>query len=453
MIAVSIAQLAKILNAEPKGIKAPEATVSAVSTDTRKVAANAAFFALTGERFDAHDFVDQAFQRGAVVAVVSRPIAGDFPHLIVNDVTKALGQFAHWIRQQVNVRVVALTGSSGKTSVKEMTAAILKQDGQTLYTQGNLNNDIGVPLTLLALQPTDKYAVIELGANHIGEIAYTTELTKPESVLVNNIAAAHLEGFGSLEGVAKAKGEIFLGLPKAGGKAFINYDSYSPAWLEGLKQQQVYFFSLRSAQADYFASEIIEHESETTFTLHTPTEHFTVKLPVIGLHNVSNAIAAAALAMSVGASSAQVVNGLLHLTPVKGRLYPITLTPTQRIFDDTYNANVGSMSAAINVLASQPGYRILVVGDMAELGQDAVQCHQQLGALAKTAGIDLVLSYGNLSQYISSANPQGQHFTDKTMLVETLKSQLIQHPQLTILVKGSRSMRMEQVIEALIKHE
>ncbi|WP_392566785.1 UDP-N-acetylmuramoyl-tripeptide--D-alanyl-D-alanine ligase [Utexia brackfieldae] len=453
MIALSIQQLAEILHATLVGVIDPAMMVRDVSTDTRKIVPQSVFFALTGERFDGHNYVEQAIDSGASVAVVSRRIANGLPQLVVNDVLKALGQFAHWNRRQVNTRVVALTGSSGKTSVKEMTAAILKNLGQTRYTQGNLNNDIGVPLTLLALQPDDKYAVIELGANHIGEIAYTTELTGSESVLVNNIAAAHLEGFGSLAGVAKAKGEIFIGLPASGGKALLNYDSYSPEWLAGLKQHQVYFFSLQSDQADYFASDIVESGSQTTFTLHTPETHFLVRLPLIGRHNVSNAIAAAALAMSVGATVNQVVEGLSHLTPVKGRLFPIILNQSQRIFDDTYNANVGSMSAAINVLADQPGYRIFVVGDMGELGQDAVACHQQIGELAKAAGIDLVLSFGHLSQHISAATAEGQHFTDKAALVEILKTMIKIHPSLTILVKGSRSMRMEQVIEPLIKHE
>ncbi|MCO6524863.1 MAG: UDP-N-acetylmuramoyl-tripeptide--D-alanyl-D-alanine ligase, partial [Candidatus Schmidhempelia sp.] len=338
MIPISIKQLQVILDAESIGISDSDTMINSVSTDTREIKTDSVFLALTGNHFDGHDFAIQAVELGAKLVIVSRQISDHLPQLIVKDVLKALGILAHWVRKQVNARIVALTGSSGKTSVKEMTAAILKQCGQTRYTQGNLNNEIGVPLTLLQLTPDDQFAVIELGANHSGEIAYTVTLVEPECALINNIAAAHLEGFGSLEGVAKAKCEIFQGLPKAG-KAFLNIDSHVEICVKQLKDRQLSFFSLLSEKADYYARNIVESPMQTSFVLHTPDAQFAITLPFIGLHNVSNAIAASALALSVGASQEAIVKGLSNLQPVKGRLYPILLNDSQLIFDDTYNAN------------------------------------------------------------------------------------------------------------------
>lgn len=451
MIPISIGALADVVEGKLHFVPHPEHCIDCVSTDTRNIEMGSAFFALTGVRFDGHDFIEKAIKLGAVVVVVSELSSLPLPQVVVSDVECALGKLGHWVRLQVSTKIVALTGSSGKTSVKEMTAAILKHCGRTHYTHGNLNNTIGVPLTLLQLTPEDNYAVIELGANHKNEIAYTVKLTDPQSVLVNNIAAAHLEGFGSLSGVAEAKGEIFLGLPKKGGTAIMNRESYSPKWLDSLAHQNVHFFSLHSAKADYYASDIIASGTKTTFVLHTPQSTFRITLPLVGMHNVTNAIAAAALAESVGASQKAIIEGLLTLIPVKGRLYPIVLNKTQRIFDDTYNANMGSMTAAISVLASEPGYRVLVVGDMGELGTTAAECHTEIGKVAKDARIDCVLSFGHLSELISNQQDVGKHFTDKTALVAHLKTLILDHPELTILIKGSRSIAMEQIIEQLLK--
>lgn len=451
MIPLSIKQLATILNGELCHVNRPDLIIHHISTSSRTTDLDCAFFALKGNRFDGHHFVDAAIKNGATIAVVSHRLAKNLPQLVVVNVEKALGHLASWVRIQANPKVVALTGSSGKTSVKEMIAAILKRCGNTLYTEGNLNNEIGVPLTLLRLTPEYQYAVIELGANHQHEIAYTAKLAAPDNVLVNNISAAHLEGFGSLAGVARAKGEIFLGLPKKGGNVFLNYDSYSPNWLETLAAHRVYFFSLHSNKANYYASDITVSAKKSVFILHTPESRFTVTLSLIGMHNVLNAIAAAALALSMGASKAAVIQGLLTLQPVKGRLYPIPLSATQQIFDDTYNANVGSMRAAVAVLAGQPGYRVFVAGDMGELGEESIDCHKEIGKVAKEAHIDCVLTFGDLSKMISDQHDEGRHFTDKAALVAYLKTLILAHPALTILIKGSRSMAMEQIIEQLLK--
>lgn len=446
MISVTLSQLANILNGELKGA---DITLDAVTTDTRKLTPGCLFVALKGERFDAHDFADQAKAGGAGALLVSRPLDIDLPQLIVNDTRLAFGELAAWVRQQVPARVVALTGSSGKTSVKEMTAAILSQCGNTLYTAGNLNNDIGVPMTLLRLTPEYDYAVIELGANHQGEIAWTVSLTRPEAALVNNLAAAHLEGFGSLAGVAKAKGEIFTGLPE-NGIAIMNADNNDWLnWQSVIGSRKVWRFSPNAANSDFTATNIHVTSHGTEFTLQTPTGSVDVLLPLPGRHNIANALAAAALSMSVGATLDAIKTGLANLQAVPGRLFPIQLAENQLLLDDSYNANVGSMTAAVQVLAEMPGYRVLVVGDMAELGADSDACHVQVGEAAKAAGIDRVLSVGKQSHAISTASGAGEYFADKSALITRLKSLIAEQQVITILVKGSRSAAMEEVVRAL----
>ncbi|MBJ7222867.1 MULTISPECIES: UDP-N-acetylmuramoyl-tripeptide--D-alanyl-D-alanine ligase [unclassified Brenneria] len=447
MIRVSLRQLASVLSAQLIG---DSIDIDAVSTDTRKLAAGCLFVALKGEKFDAHDYASNAVTNGAAALLVSKRLHVNVPQLLVQDTRLALGKLGAWVREQSPARVVALTGSSGKTSVKEMTAAILRQCGEVLYTSGNFNNDIGVPLTLLRLTPEHQFAVIELGANHIGEIAYTTDLARPESALVNNLAAAHLEGFGSLAGVAQAKGEIFAGLP-ADGVAIINADSHDfPHWQATLNHKTVWRFSPQGAgDVDFFASDIKVLDLGTQFILHTPFGQIAVELPLPGCHNVSNALAAAALAMSVGATLDAVKSGLAQLQAVPGRLFPMVLAPGKLLLDDSYNANVGSMTAAAQVLADMPGYRVMVVGDMGELGDEARECHRQVGEAARVAGIDKVLSVGTLSELIGGASGNGEHFQDKAALVLRLKALLSEHKRISVLVKGSRSTAMEQVVHAL----
>lgn len=447
MISVSLQALADVLSAELIGA---DCQINEVTTDTRQVSPGCLFVALKGERFDAHDFAADALAAGAGALLVSKRLPVDAPQLVVKDTRLALGQLAAWVRQQVPARVVALTGSSGKTSVKEMTAAILRQCGEVLYTAGNFNNDIGVPLTLLRLQPQHDFAVIELGANHIGEIAYTTALTRPQTALVNNLAAAHLEGFGSLAGVAQAKGEIFAGLP-ADGVAIVNADSNDwPHWQAQLVGKTVWRFSPQATDGvDFFASEISVNGKGTQFTLHSPFGEVAIELPLPGRHNVANALAAAALATSVGASLEAVRVGLGQLQAVPGRLFPIQLKPGQLLLDDSYNANVGSMTAAAQVLVEMPGYRVLVAGDMAELGDEAEECHRQVGEAARLAGIDKVLTVGSLSQLLSAASGQGEHFQDKAAVIARVAELLREHAVITVLIKGSRSAAMEQVVRAL----
>jgi UDP-N-acetylmuramoyl-tripeptide--D-alanyl-D-alanine ligase len=447
MIPVSLQTLAAVLDAELIGT---DCMITEVTRDTRQITAGCLFVALKGERFDAHDFAADAVAAGAGALLVSKRLLVEAPQLVVKDTSLALGQFGAWVCQQVPAKVVALTGSSGKTSVKEMTAAILRECGEVLHTAGNYNNEIGVPLTLLRLEPQHDFAVIELGANHIGEIAYTTALAQPQSALVNNLAAAHLEGFGSLAGVAQAKGEIFAGLP-ADGVAILNADSNDwPHWQAQLQGKTVWRFSPQAAESvDFFASDIQVKGGLTHFTLHSPFGTVAIELPLPGRHNVANALAAAALAMSVGATLAAVKAGLQQLQAVPGRLFPIVLAQGKLLLDDSYNANVGSMTAAAQVLAEMPGYRVMVVGDMAELGAEAEECHRQVGEAARLAGIDKVISVGGLSQVLSSAAGNGEHYQDKTAVTARVAELLSAHAVITVLIKGSRSAAMEQVVRAL----
>ncbi|WP_312413576.1 UDP-N-acetylmuramoyl-tripeptide--D-alanyl-D-alanine ligase [Pseudescherichia sp.] len=446
MISVTLNELAQILNGELHG---QSLTIDAVTTDTRQLTPGCLFVALKGERFDAHDFAEQAKTGGAGALLVSRKLDCDLPQLVVKDTRLAFGEIAAWVRQQVPTRVVALTGSSGKTSVKEMTAAILSECGNTLYTAGNLNNDIGVPMTLLRLTKAHQYAVIELGANHQGEIAWTVSLTRPEAALVNNLAAAHLEGFGSLAGVAKAKGEIFTGLP-LDGVAIMNADNNDWLnWQSIIGGCKIWRFSPNAANSDFTANNVHVTSHGTTFTLQTPTGNVEVLLPLPGRHNIANALAATALAMAVGAPLDAVKAGLAKLKAVPGRLFPIQLAENQLLLDDSYNANVGSMTAAAQVLSEMPGYRVMVVGDMAELGDESEACHQQVGEAAKASGLDRVLSVGVQSKGISDASGVGEHFNDKAALIARLKALIAEQQIITILVKGSRSAAMEEVVRAL----
>ncbi|MGK2959879.1 MAG: UDP-N-acetylmuramoyl-tripeptide--D-alanyl-D-alanine ligase [Candidatus Malihini olakiniferum] len=447
MIPVTLQQLAAALNATFLG---KDIAVDTVCTDTRKLIHGCLFIALRGEKFDAHDYAHRAVRGGASALLVSKRLPIDVPQLLVGDTRLALGELGAWMRCQSSARVVALTGSSGKTSVKEMTAAILRQCGDVLYTEGNFNNDIGVPLTLLRLTLEHRFAVIELGANHIGEIAYTTSLVRPDSALVNNLAAAHLEGFGSLEGVARAKGEIFNGLPTNGVAVINAYSNDLARWYDVLRDKIIWQFSPHQVEnTDYYATDIRRERAGSVFELHTPFGSQGVTVPLLGRHNVANALAAAALTVSVGAGLQQVKDGLAQLKAVPGRLFPITLAANKLLLDDSYNANVGSMTAAVHTLAEMPGYRVLVVGDMGELGEDAEACHQQVSKAAYDADIDAVLSIGMLSQAISLTSKRGEHFFDLAALVARLQTLLSEHAAISILVKGSRNSAIENVVYAL----
>lgn len=458
MITQTTQQIAEILHARLFGDG--NVTVTTVSTDTRQAVENGLFFALKGEKFDAHDYAEKAVEQGCVALVVERELPIAVPQIIVADTRLALGELAKWLKSTLNPKTAAMTGSSGKTTVKEMTAKILQKtaacEEEVLYTFGNLNNDLGVPMTLLRLTEQHKFAVIELGANHIGEIAYTTAIAQPDACLVNNVASAHLEGFGSIEGVAAAKGEIYRGL-KENGKAIINQAFYYPQWRKEIGDHELQSFSYtgsdQDSYADFWAENVSLNLNGSTFILHAFEEEIEINLPYLGAHNVSNALAATALAMAVGASLADVKAGLEQRSQVKGRLYPVEINEHCLLIDDTYNANVDSMKSAISVLKDYPAFRIFAVGDMAELGNESAQCHQEVADFAQQAGLDLIVSFGKESAVIS-ANTQ-HHFTDKqTMsdfLLPIISQKIAEKQPLVLLAKGSRSQKMETLIADLCR--
>ncbi|PAR41082.1 UDP-N-acetylmuramoyl-tripeptide--D-alanyl-D-alanine ligase [Vibrio metoecus] len=448
MIRVMLSQLCSVLNARLIGA---DRAISAVSTDSRQIPAEALFVALVGERFDAHDFASQAVIGGAVALLVERELDADCSQLVVADTKQALGQLGAWVHAQCQTPTVAITGSCGKTTVKEMVASILSQKGQVLYTQGNFNNDIGVPLTLLRSTAEDDYAVIELGANHIGEIAYTTALVKPDVALVNNVAVAHLEGFGSIEGVKRAKGEIYQGL-REGAVAIVNLDSNGGEhWKTVLADKTVKTFSATDHNADFYPRDVrLNALGVASFTLVTPIGEVDVELGIIGQHNVANALAAAALSLEMGASLAEIAHGLAHLSKVKGRVDLTHLRDDITLIDDSYNASVPAMKAAVDLLGSFSAVRWLILGNMAELGDESLALHQQVGEHAAPFGFEFVLTYGKDAKVISDLC-QGHHFaTHQDMM--TFIEQHIEQQQgraQVLLVKGANSAGMSKIAAAL----
>lgn len=419
-----------------------------ICTDTRKLAEGELFIALKGERFDAHDFIKDAVAANVCACVVER-FFPEFPitQLVVSDTTKALGQIAAMNRLAFTGPVLAITGSSGKTTVKAMLASVLGEVGSVLATTGNLNNHIGVPLTLLELSEQHEFAVIEMGASGPGEIAYSCSLAKPQIAMINNVMPAHIEGFGSLEGVAHAKGEIYQYLD-AEDVAVVNRDDLLASLYADRLKAKVFWVSLTDSNADCFAEQIKLALGETEFTLNLEGQAITVRLHALGEHNVKNALMAAAMAYVAGASLEQIATGLEKFSPVNGRLKSFVGVNNARVIDDSYNANPGSVRAAIDVLAALPGTRTLVLGDLGELGPDAAHLHQELGVYAKEKGLDQLLTLGVLSACASKKFGESAiHFAARESLIEFIEQQA--NKNTTYLIKGSRSAKMDLVVSAL----
>lgn len=426
-----------------------------VSIDTRTIVPGNVFLALKGPNFDGHRFVAQALEKGAVAAIVSELQPGDISQLQVEDTHAALGLLGKQNRQRSEAQIVAVTGSAGKTTVKEMLAAILRTQGNTLATRGNLNNDIGAPLTLMELEGDHQFGVIELGASAEKEIEYTVGLTLPRVSILTNAMGAHLEGFGSLQGVVRAKGEIFDVLP-ADGVAVINADDpHAPIWLARAEQTRRITFGVENVYADVNATrlEVGANGCYQFYLMHQ--EHAAeVELRVLGRHNVANAAAAAAAIVALGLPLEVAAQGLAQFLPVKGRMYPHTLEQGVHVIDDTYNANPGSVKAAIDMLATLPGKQLLVLGDMAELGETAAEQHADIGDYAAQKGTDRLLAVGALSsQAVETFNTargiSGGAYASKEELIAALQDFL--EPGMTVLVKGSRSAGMEQVVAGLVE--
>jgi UDP-N-acetylmuramoyl-tripeptide--D-alanyl-D-alanine ligase len=446
-----LSELRPALGAE---LRHGDAHFERVVIDSRAVQAGDLFVALRGENHDGHAFVAQARAAGAVGAVVSEWVEVELPQLQVGDTLVALQQMGAAARAQFRQPVVAVTGSNGKTTTKQMLAAVFAARGPVLATVGNLNNHIGVPLTLLRLRDEHRTAVIEMGANHPGEIALLTSLARPDVGVVTQAGDAHLEGFGSREGVARAKGELFAGLD--GGIAVINADdSYAGLWRQLAARASILSFGLH-AQADVRAEQIefepLEDAVGSRFVLRTPTGSASVHLPMPGRHNVMNALAAAACGIALGLDADVIASGLARVEGARGRLSWLATPEGARVLDDSYNANPSSLRAAMELLAGLRGRRWLVLGGMAELGPEAPRLHREAGALARSLGIDRLYTLGALAAEAAQGFGAGaEAFTDVQAMAEALHASL--SADTVVLVKGSRSARMERVVAALTGQE
>ena len=431
-----------------------EAWVASVGSDSRNIAQQALFFALKGENFDGHTYAVQALKQGACAVVISDKNCKARPAILVEDTLLALGALAKSWRNGFTLPVIAVTGSNGKTTVKEMLTSILKaasnKPDAVLATVGNLNNHIGMPMTLLKIRKQHAFAVIEMGMNHLGEIDYLTRIAQPTVAVINNAGTAHIGELGSRDNIAKAKGEIFAGLSDDGIAVINADDDYAAYWQSLNLGKKIITFGLNKT-ADMSAT-FTEKDDLTEMHLTTPNGGVSFDLALLGKHNISNALAASAAAVALGISNKDIARGLGNMQAVYGRLQRKAGFNGAELIDDTYNANPDSMKAAIDVLATQKTSTIFVMGDMAELGENASQMHADIGLYAKQKGIEQFFAFGALSAKASLAfGDNAQHFDSIESLVSALKVQMKQG--VTVLVKGSRFMQMERVVKELIATE
>ena len=451
MRAFSLAEAQQWLSATSVSSGLDQIKFDGVSTDTRSIGPGQLFVALRGDNFDGHGFLQKARDQGAVAAIVDRADpAVDLPQLVVTDTVMALALLARGNRNESGAQLVAVTGSSGKTTVREMTAAILKQLGPTLATQGNLNNHIGVPLTLFGLAPEHQYGAIELGASGLGEIAHTVAITRPRVSILTNAGSAHLEGFGSYQNIVRAKGEIIDGVEESGLVVLNRDDPAFDQWRARAGQRRVASVSREGAtDADYRAEVIRSDGAGQAFRVHGPEGwSCTIELALAGEHNQTNAMLAIAAARELGADERAIVDGLAALAPVKGRLQTLEVAPGLIVIDDSYNANPASMKAALRVLAKYPGQRLAIFGAMAELGQDERALHREVGACARTENIERLLTVGpgceGYAEGFGADTEMFQTHDDAVAAVVNTKQSPV-----TVLVKGSRSSAMDRVVEGI----
>ncbi|MDD1644194.1 MAG: UDP-N-acetylmuramoyl-tripeptide--D-alanyl-D-alanine ligase [Methylococcaceae bacterium] len=435
-----------------------DVAITSVGIDTRAIKPGQLFIAIKGHNFDGNEFVVQAEEAGAIAAIVHNGVKSTLPHIVVDDTRLALAELAGTWRRALGARgneklsVVGITGSNGKTTVKEMVAAILGVNGTVLFTQGNLNNDIGVPLTLLRLNEQHRYAVIEMGANHAGEIAYTSTCAQADVVIITNAGAAHIEGFGSLDGVAKAKGEIIETLQNEGIAVINHDDDYFDYWKSVAGNRRVLSFGLNSGAdvtAKAIKTEIRNNAFVTRFELGTALGAVDIILKLAGQHNVVNALAATTASLALGIGLKQIKQGLESVKPVTGRLQPLVSRLGNIVIDDTYNANSASLKAGLDVLANFKGKPWLVLGAFGELGPDSPKMHEEMGVLIKASGVVRLLAVGADSKNTVQAFGIGATFFEKQQdLIDVLKQEL--KGDETILIKGSRAQHMENVAAALV---
>lgn len=440
---LSLSQVAAMLDARVTG---SDVEIRGVCTDTRRIVPGQLFVALKGPNFDGHDFIEQAMTKGAAACLVDHPI-NNINHIVVEDTRLALGKLAQKWRESLPVRLIGVTGSNGKTTVKEMIAAILSGKGEVLATRGNLNNDIGLPLTLLELDEHHDYAVIEMGANHPGEIAYLTNIAKPDVALITNAGMAHLEGFGSVEGVAHAKGEIYQGLGTDGIAIVNNDDAYADYWKQLNTGRQMISFGTGSGAEISAETEMTEDGQQ--LAVRTARGEISINLRLLGKHNALNALAAIAAGIAFGIPLDTIKIGLEQLRPVNGRLQLKSGINGSRIIDDTYNANPTSLKAALNVLSEFPGLHYLALGDMEELGGEADFLHSDAGLQARKSGVSKLYTLGSLARHAASTFGDSSYsFSSHDEMIEQITNDLEQ--DVTLLVKGSRRMQMEKIVTACV---
>ena len=425
-----------------------DVVLTGVCIDSRKLTPGQVYVAIQGERFDGHTFIPDAVKNGAVAIICSHAAANiSIPQFVVPDTIEALATLAAFHRRSLDCPIIALTGSNGKTTVKEMIASILP--APSFATPGNLNNHIGAPLSILQLQPKHRYAVFELGANHLNEIAHTVAVVQPQVALINNIAPAHIGEFGSLDGVARAKGEIYEGLCKAGTAVINDDDAYAHFWDSLLVDKKKVLFSVTKPVTIHARDVVLDAEGCAQFTLVTPVGEGLVHLAVPGMHNVSNALAAAACTFSLGIDLSAIQEGLSRFSGVPGRMMFLEGKQHACIIDDTYNANLRSALPAVDVLAARSGVRVFVMGDMGELGRWSEQHHHEVGLAARTKGIDRLMTCGAYSALATKAFGLGaKHYDTQADLLVDLLNAL--DGETTVLVKGSRSSAMEKIVQQLV---
>ncbi|QOC23196.1 UDP-N-acetylmuramoyl-tripeptide--D-alanyl-D-alanine ligase [Wenzhouxiangella sp. AB-CW3] len=440
MLKFSLKRLAGLIGGHATG---NGTEIVGMTHDSRRVRPGNLFCALPGQRVDGHDFVTTAADAGAAAALVTRELDIALPQLVVDDVLEAMGHIASAWREQLPVTVIAVTGSNGKTTVKEMLAAILSRHDPTLATAGNYNNEIGVPLTLASISDEHRYAVIEMGASRPGDIAYLCRMARPEIGVLTNAASAHLEGFGSLDGVAETKGELFRSLSPSGLAVINADDAYCGKWQEMAAHCRSITFGTASHAL------VCGRRRGERIEVTTPVGQFEYRPRLPGHHNMMNALAAAAVAVTLDIPLPDIASALGELAGVPGRLQLHHHPAGWTLIDDSYNANPASLRAGLQVLAEQPGERWLVLGDMAELGSDAARMHADVGREAVDMGVDRLFAVGELARHSVAAFGQGAtHFEDREALASALAAEL--HAGVHCLVKGSRSMEMEHIVRSLI---
>jgi len=426
------------------GLPVPDkqVVIESIVTDSRKVRYGSLFAALPGQTVDGHDFVKAAAGMGAVAVLVQKPVEVAVPQLLVDDVLLALGSIAARWRQGVNPQVIGITGSNGKTTIKEMLASILRQQAEVLATEGNYNNELGVPLTLFRLEARHQYAVLEMGASKLGDIAYLAGIARPQVGLISNIGPAHLAGFGSMEGVARAKGEMYQALPASGCAVINGAEPWVELWRSLNTASEILTFGFDRN------NNINMPTGGSSPSVNTPLGQFTLELHLPGRHNQLNALAATAAAVALKIPVDQIASGLRAVQPVPGRLNLIHADAGWLVIDDTYNANPASLYSALQVLAGMQGKAWLVLGDMKELGEDSSKLHAEVGDAARALGVRRIFATGEMSRFTTDAFGKGaEHFESRSRLIDALKAEL--KPGINCLVKGSRSMGMEQVVNAI----